>query len=157
MIIVRDAVQADADTLWSIRTRAIAQVCAPVYSAEVIGKWLAVPMPVCWGQMLVEKQAIVATLERQATGFGILDIKAQTIEAVFVSPEHAGNGIGRQLMAGLEALAARSGLTRLQLSSSLNAVNFYTRAGYQTDSKTRFSHPAGFALDCHLMSKQLVG
>lgn len=155
MVIIRNAAPADAVALWAIRTDAIAQVCARVYTAEVIEKWLSVPMPACWGQVLVDKQSLVATEEKQAVGFGILDIKAQTIEAVFVSPSQAGKGIGRRMLTALEALAIRNGLTKLGLSSSINAVRFYTMAGYQLEGPSMFSHSAGFDMPCCLMTKKL--
>jgi len=155
MVIIRNATISDAVALWAIRTDAIAQVCARVYSAEVIEKWLAVPMPACWGQVLVDKQALVASRDKQAVGFGILDIKAQTIEAVFVSPGHAGTGIGRRILTALETLATRNELTKLSLSSSINAVRFYTMAGYQLERPSMFSHSAGFDMPCYLMTRQL--
>jgi len=155
MVIIRNATISDAVALWAIRTDAIAQICARAYRAEVIKKWLAVPMPACWGQVLVDKQGLVATRDNQAVGFGILDIKAQKIEAVFVSPGQAGTGIGRRILTALETLAARNGLAKLSLFSSINAVRFYTMAGYQLEGPSVFSHPAGFDMPCYLMTRQL--
>ncbi|MBF9236355.1 GNAT family N-acetyltransferase [Hymenobacter sp. BT683] len=48
-----------------------------------------------------------------------------------VAPEAAGTGLGRQIMAYLEAQARAAGLSELVLHSRESAVGFYQRLGYE--------------------------
>lgn len=155
MISIRNATDSDAGKLWDIRSRAIGIICSRSYDAETIEKWLAISMPDDWGHTLEEKGAIVAMHRGEIAGFGIADLEAQTIEAVFVSPHLAGRGIGRRLLDELEQLAIHAGITTLKLLSSLNAVNFYQKSGYVAGRKEVFHHPGGFGIDCYFMRKQL--
>ncbi|GAA0192084.1 GNAT family N-acetyltransferase [Halobaculum roseum] len=53
-----------------------------------------------------------------------------TVEAVYVHPDRAGEGVGTALLADLERAAGDRGLGALGMHASLNAVGFYERHGY---------------------------
>ncbi len=69
-------------------------------------------------------------------GFGDLNLKAGEVEAVFVDPQFGRRGIGSQVLQALEELARKQGLTVLIVDASLNAVEFYVRAGYRQAEPT---------------------
>jgi GNAT superfamily N-acetyltransferase len=50
---------------------------------------------------------------------------------VFVHPDHAGQGVGRQLVETIEASARRQGKCTFRVWSSLNATGFYGALGYR--------------------------
>ena len=52
------------------------------------------------------------------------------IRAMFVHPAHQGKGHGKRLLRFLEGYARGMGMMSLFLDSSLNAVGFYSRNGY---------------------------
>ncbi len=153
---------ADAAPLWSIRTRAIRELCAGHYAPNVVDAWAATPMPSRFGEVLVLQRAVVigergldAPAERPVA-FGFLDRDDAEVAAVYVSPDLAGRGLGRALLERLEADAIAFGLARLRLASSLNAVRFYRAAGYVGDRADSFRHPGGFTLPCVRMEKTLI-
>ncbi|WP_255150964.1 GNAT family N-acetyltransferase [Halorarius halobius] len=64
-------------------------------------------------------------------GFGHLAIEERAVHAVYVHPDHARAGVGSALLAELEGFARGQGIEALSLQSSLNAVGFYERSGYE--------------------------
>jgi len=66
---------------------------------------------------------------------GVIGLEGQAVCNLFVAPDEQGRGIGQELLAHVEALAAEEGLERLRLDSSLTAVGFYERPGYRRVGK----------------------
>ncbi|WP_277553540.1 GNAT family N-acetyltransferase [Halobaculum limi] len=60
-----------------------------------------------------------------------------TIEAVYVHPEYAGEGVGSALLRDLEREARDHGLASLGMHASLNAVSFYGHHGYARTTEVR--------------------
>jgi putative acetyltransferase len=147
---------ADAQPLWALRTRAIRELCAGYYPAADIAAWAATAMPPRFGEVLVLQRAVVVDEGERAVGFGFLDRDDGEVAAVYVSPEVARRGVGRLILARLEADARTAGLATLRLASSLNAVRFYRAAGYGDERPDTFRHPGGFDLPCVRMTKRLA-
>ena len=63
------------------------------------------------------------------------DGKTARIASVFVHPLFARLGIGGRLLAEVEARACRAGFGRLGTSTTINAVAFFERYGYQEASR----------------------
>ena len=80
------------------------------------------------GHMYVlEEDGIIA-----GTGTTILTGEGECeIIAAFLLPEYIGRGLGRQLFAALEADELAASADRIWLTSSVNALDFYEKAGYQ--------------------------
>jgi GNAT superfamily N-acetyltransferase len=98
---------------------------------------------------------IVATDGAMIVGFGQLDPGTGEVEAVYVLPERQGKGIGQMLLSNLEEQARVHGISRLDLSATLNAADFYQRAGYAKGHVTVHRLPTGLDLPCIRMSKEL--
>ena len=67
-----------------------------------------------------------------ATGRLMPQGDAAKIQRVAVSPEHRGEGLGRLVMQGLEAVARDQGARTAKLASQVDAVGFYEHLGYVT-------------------------
>ena len=76
-------------------------------------------------------ESVVAELDGRLAGFAQLDPAGGRLRALFVDAEHQGRGLGRALLAEIEARAARRACTRVHGAMSLNAVPFYARAGFR--------------------------
>lgn len=59
------------------------------------------------------------------------DKKAAMIDCIFVQPYMHGLGLGKKIMLYLEQRIAENGFKEIHLNSSLNAVSFYERLGYE--------------------------
>lgn len=67
-----------------------------------------------------------------AAGRGVTNMGLVEVRGLWVEPELRGRGIGRRLLAALEAEAVRRGCTRAALDSySWQAPGFYERLGYR--------------------------
>lgn len=104
------------------------------------------------GLVAVERDASLGA----PVGYGVLDPLAGEVDAVFVDPQQHGRGIGRMLLAALEAAAHAAGHRRLHLSASLNAVPFYERAGFVALRHELYPHRSGIGIPSVYMEKPLA-
>ncbi|WP_064791674.1 GNAT family N-acetyltransferase [Shewanella woodyi] len=161
MINIRAATIADTCNIWALRTKAISQACLSHYPKEVVKQWAASPMPSNFAEILISLHAIVAEdigENKQSTllGFGFIDKEQGRLESLFVDPKTSRKGVGKLIATALISSAQQANLTQLQLSSTLNAVNFYQSLGFISLEQSSWQHPSGFELASVSMSKQLI-
>jgi len=77
------------------------------------------------------------------------------VDRVYVAPEHQGRGLGRRVMAALEARARRDGVRTLRLAASIPARVFYQRLEYRLVSEESHDFPDGARLPWYKMAKDL--
>lgn len=71
--------------------------------------------------------------------------------AVFVEPERQGEGIGRRLMAAVEAEAAKIGAQKLTVRAAIGARTFYERLGYRfPDGREKRDEKGNYILEKRL-------
>ncbi len=155
LIVVRDAKRDDAIAIWCVRTLAIRSIANQFYSPRDVETWANVPMSERFADAFDQLDAVVCEIRDSIVGWGFADFKLARIEAIFVEPSYFGNGVGRKIGEEFECRARSSGLESLELSSTLNAVPFYSRLGFQALGESLFEHPAGFTLPCVTMAKSL--
>ena len=80
---------------------------------------------------------------------------AAHIRAMFVLPQYARRGIGRQILEQCEARAAAEGFRRLQLVALRSGEEMYRRCGYATLADDPVALEDGVILECTLMEKKL--
>ncbi|RZA33961.1 MAG: GNAT family N-acetyltransferase [Lysobacteraceae bacterium] len=151
----RRAEPAELSVLWDLRTRAIRASCAGHYPDDIIDAWCAAPPPPRLPALLEAGGGLVEEENGQVLGYAILDLQTGELDAAFVDPAHQGRGIARRLLAALDAMAVRQGLRQLFLSSSLNAVPVYERAGYVALRREIYPHSSGLQLESVYMEKTL--
>jgi GNAT superfamily N-acetyltransferase len=79
-----------------------------------------------------------------AAGRGVTNLGTVEIRGLWVDPDRRRMGIGRRLLAAIEAEAARRGCTRAALDSyAFQAPAFYARLGYREWG--RLDYPGGVA------------
>ncbi|XEC97246.1 GNAT family N-acetyltransferase [Paenibacillus tarimensis] len=83
-----------------------------------------------------EAEHVLVLVDHEPAGTGRIRIVEDTakIERVCVLPAYRKSGIGREIMEGLERLAADKGLTKSKLHAQTHAERFYSRLGYETVS-----------------------
>jgi putative acetyltransferase len=91
----------------------------------------------------------------ELVGFGILDVESSRVFAVYVSPTAVLGGVGRAILLAMEDDARASGLVRLELHATLNAVRFYERAGFVSEGAMKVKLSTGVELDAMRMSKEI--
>ena len=80
---------------------------------------------------------------------------AARIRAFYVDPRYARRGIGSQLLSICESAARNAGFSRVELTSTLQAVPFYLTHGYDVVGPINLPYAEGFMLRTELMSKSI--
>ena len=130
---VRPATPEDAEVLPALHSDAVEAFGPDHYTAERVDHWSS------RGERTPEDYPVdepgehvtVCVRDGEVAGFGHLAVAEREVHAVYVHPDHARRGVGSALLAELEGFARGRGLETLDLQSSLNAVGFYERAGYE--------------------------
>jgi putative acetyltransferase len=135
MFTIRKARQEDKESIWRVHAKAIRETCASHYSQEVIRIWAERLQPEKYEEAIRSNEFFVAEENGAVVGFGELDKAGGEIAGLYVSPDVAGRGVGWKLLSTLEERARAFGLASLHLTSSLNAVSFYERAGFKSLEK----------------------
>jgi len=131
MFTIRRARQEDKEAIWRVHGSAIRGSCAGHYPREVIEVWAGRLRAEKYAEAIDRYEFFVAEEGGAVVGFGELGPEAGAIQGLYVSPDVSGRGVGRKLLSTLEERARAHGLKSLRLTSSLNAVPFYERAGFE--------------------------
>ncbi|MBU8894254.1 GNAT family N-acetyltransferase [Corallococcus sp. M34] len=150
---LRLAREEDRRALWRIHTRAVVLRCCDAYSPREVSTWVGQLKPE--GYLLPEGHRTVLVAERgeQPVGFGQLDVVSGELEALYVTPEESGRGVGTLLLGSLERTAWLAGVAELRLDASLNAEGFYQHRGYTPLCAARRILTAEVRLACVRMHK----
>jgi len=101
-------------------------------------------------------ETLVAEMDGRLAGVAQLDLDAGVLRALFVDPAIQGRGLGRALLATVEARARAAGCSRLRGAMSLNAVPFYERAGFHPRGGPAQLRSADVRVPVVWMEKQLA-
>lgn len=153
---LRRATAADAAAMWTLRQDAIRQTCRGRYPDEMLERWASSPLPETFPTNIDKGYFLVGVAATRIAGFAALNVGNAEVDAVFVAPDQGRRGLGRLLLAELEAEAIRAGLRTLGLSASLNAVAFYRATGYHALRDDSYTTSAGVTIACVRMEKQLT-
>lgn len=130
---VRVATPADAAALPDLHSAAVEAFGPPDYDDHQVEQWAKRDERSSEDYPIEDDDSHVTVCVRAGAvaGFGELALQEHEIHAVYVHPDHARAGVGSALLAELEGVARGLGMAELTLQSSLNAVPFYERAGYE--------------------------
>lgn len=153
---IRRAGQHDKVALWRIHTRAVREILSNYYTPREVRQWLRSLKPEGYEYSIENKECIVAEYRGKVIGFGQMDCKNSLIEEIYVLPDCLRRGIGTRILQTLEEKAATSGVTILQLCSTLYAVPFYENAGFKAQLNISHQLPDGTMIPCIYMIKKLL-
>jgi GNAT superfamily N-acetyltransferase len=139
-LVIRAVSVDDFSTIRHVHEQAFAKLAAPFVSdeeAEAFARYVRSPEYV---ERLMEGELVVGTIDGAIVGTAAWqpgDDQGATarISAVFVDPLFINSGIGRRLVTEVEARAAQSGFTRGSIRSTLFAVPFFLKLGYDVASQ----------------------
>ena len=157
MLNIRRARQEDREAIWRAHGSAIRAACASHYSKEVIEVWAGGLRPEKYAEAIDRYEFFVAEEDGRVVGFGELGPEAGAVQGLYVSPDAAGRGVGWRLLCTLEERARAHGLKSLRLTSSLNAVAFYERAGFKAVEELTETIGPGVERASVKMFKELKG
>jgi putative acetyltransferase len=100
-------------------------------------------------------QTLVAEIGGRLVAVAQWDVAAGVLRALFVDATIQGQGVGGALLAAVEACARAAGCSRIGGAMSLNAVPFYTRAGFRACEGPERVETAGVQVPVVWMEKSL--
>jgi GNAT superfamily N-acetyltransferase len=153
---VRRAAAGDASQICSLHRASIRQLCSTAYTAAEIAAWVEPLEPQRYLPLMRQFEFYVVE-DEEVVGFLILDLDSAELNALYLHPRAVGRGIGRRLVALAEDRARQTGLRKLRLKATLNAVGFYQACGFERVCASRCEHPSGQELACIEMTKTLTG
>ncbi|ADO70101.1 GNAT family N-acetyltransferase [Stigmatella aurantiaca] len=151
---LRTASAGDRLALWRLHTRSISSLCRDVYSDHEVKTWVGLLRPEAYLPPDPPRTVLVAEQDDQLVGFGQLDLVRGELEALYVSPEAVGLGVGSALLSALEALAWHANVRAMSLDASLNAEPFYRARGYMSLHAARRILTSEVYLPCTRMQKR---
>ena len=136
---VRLARPDEAEETWKIRNLALRHGCRAVYDADALAAFTPDAMPANYRRALEENPFFVfeAREKGQLAATGFLDVREQSVEAIFTLPGCEGRGYASAILTAIKQEALRRGIRTLTLSSTPNAAGFYLRHGF---TRLRDSH-----------------
>ena len=153
MLTIRRARQEDTQSIRNVHVASVTGIRTDLYTPDEIQAW-AVPKKLeSYWESIRTKEFFVAEDDGTIIGFALLKPETAEVEAVFVSPEVSGRGIGLELLSKLEERARVLGLKSLRLNASLNAVPFYKKAGYVAQQQSKYRLSTGVEIACVPMIK----
>ncbi|MGI8897306.1 MAG: GNAT family N-acetyltransferase [Pyrinomonadaceae bacterium] len=156
MLIIRKAEVEDCLSIAHVHSSAVRAISTSLYTAEEIEAWALPRTPENYKQSIHTKEFHVAVEDDVTVGFGVLNPESREIEAVYVSPDVMRRGVGLMILSFLEKRARALGLEALSLNASLNAVRFYSRAGYVAQEEAKYRLHSGVEIPCVPMVKRLM-
>lgn len=120
----------DAPEILQTRIRAIRAQASLHYPREEIEDWCTSRTAETYHTAIERKAILVEEINGNIVAFGQLNPETAFVEAIYVSPSQFRQGIGLKILRALEAMASSCGIKALALEASLNAIQFYRRAGY---------------------------
>jgi GNAT superfamily N-acetyltransferase len=130
MMLVREFAPEDAERLSRLIVRNLRRVLIRDYSPEAIEALAPFFTPARLIDVARNQHVIVCV--RGADPVGIASLDGDRVRNVFVDVDMHRQGIGRLLMAHLEAYARENNVTRIYLHAALSAQAFYRALGYET-------------------------
>lgn len=153
---IRRARPEDAPGIHVAHTSAIRVLCRTHYAPDDVEAWAGRAAPAGHLDGIAHRDVVVAEAGGRIVGFGDFDAGEREVRAVYVHPDVAGTGIGRELLGVLENTARLRGVAEVRLDASRNAEGFYRDAGWRREGDTRHVFPGGRDIACVRMTKALA-
>jgi GNAT superfamily N-acetyltransferase len=127
--VIRPARSEDALRLHQLHTASVRALCVGHYSSDVIEAWLGNRTPSGYLGPIERGALFVAERAGRVVGFG--EASPGTVIAVYVDPAEVLQGIGSAILRHAVAVAHKGNDGPIRLEATLNARDFYERAGFR--------------------------
>jgi putative acetyltransferase len=121
----------DVAEILRVVSRAVAADCREHYDTQQRAAVYEAYATALFVDALGPFENVAAELDGRIVAFAQLDPADGRLRALFVDADCQRRGVGRALLADVEARAIERGRARLHGAMSLNAVPFYERAGFR--------------------------
>jgi D-alanyl-D-alanine carboxypeptidase len=137
---IRLARSEDIESLFNLRARAILKTPDGAYSRPQLQAWARLRREAPLLERMLDRSVLVAERRGLLVATAGIDLSRREMVGLFVDPDHAGQGVGRRMVAEVEKLAVRFSLFQLEVQAALPALDFYTACQYRPVGQG-LSHP----------------
>ena len=130
-ITILPATEKDARAISALIRKNADVVLSACYSPEQLAAWKRYNTPARIRQGMSGRATFCAFHAGRLCG--TIGLKGSELVGLYLSPHWRGRGIGRLLLAHLEAFAATRGITTLHLTSTPSATRFYSQSGWYSE------------------------
>lgn len=159
-LVIRPARLGDALAIAALHHVAVHKLAAPFYPHEVLEHWSPPVTLIGAERRYRETQedgglTLLAEQDGSLAGFGVVIPEAGDIAACYVAPEATRRGVGRALLAAMEATVSAHGVHELNVRASLNAKSFYSAFGYHVSGRGEYRFEDGTVMVVAFMRKDI--
>jgi ribosomal protein S18 acetylase RimI-like enzyme len=159
-IVIRRIGVDDHSNVRHLHAKAMTSQSADALSDAEIAAFVAFVRSPAYSDMLMGEDVHGAFVDGQLIGTAAWHVSGDDgqvarISSVFVHPLFIGRGLGRRLLAEVEARANQSGFDQLGTSATANAVAFFEKLGYQVASRGVKTYGPGCALPVAFLRKSV--
>jgi GNAT superfamily N-acetyltransferase len=157
---LRPARPGDALAMANLHHAAVRALRGGPYRDDVLERW-APGVTIARAERLFREaqdgggRSLVAEADDEVLGFAVAMPGAAALNACYVAPAAAGNGVGRTLVSAFEEEAREAGVSTLDVRAPLNATGFYAKLGYAEERAAIFAFDDGIEMPVVLMRKRL--
>lgn len=142
-IIIRRAEAADAEAVHNAHMKSINEICSQDHTAEEIEVWGGRPFNSSARVNGIKSQVqffAVAELNGKVEGFiqvtkAMTDAQSAHVSALYLTPSIKDRNAGRRMMDLVFEYCDFAGIEKVTLISSITALNFYKKLGFQQDGE----------------------
>jgi len=152
---IRSYIPVDLVSIVRLFTQTVHIVGSACYSPEELESWASSqPDLKVWDRYFDERYTLVMDSEDGITGFGCLSADGSTVDMLFTHHAHQNEGIGSIILDALEKEAIQRGINEVTLTTSMNALSFYQKRGYQYHHNEKKTYGSR-VFDCQVLCKAL--
>lgn len=107
-------------------------------------------------RLAYDEIVFLAFYQDELVGFGCFITKTSYLSGLYVHPKFVRQGIGTQLLEVIERTVLEKGCKFIFIESSLTAVKFYQKKGYQVIRKSGFFSDSSTWIPCINLRKPLL-
>lgn len=123
----------EVEAVWTVFSASTRVSVARDYHPDLIERWAPADRDMDeWGQRLKTKNPLVAVVEERVVGFAEIE-ETGYIDCFYVHPDFQGQGVGKALLATVEAVAIEAGAEKVFARVSVTARTFFEQMGFKVD------------------------
>lgn len=131
-VVIKEAKREHAIIINSLHKLSAFLLCKNFYEIDDLNYWLVHRTPEGYYESIDKKNMYIAEYNKRIIGF--LNVKKGEISQIFVHPDYVNKGVGKKLLTfGINIAKTESKI--INLESTLNAINFYKKFGFNEINK----------------------
>lgn len=154
---IRKATKNDITMIYKVHVLSIIELCSSMYTPSQIYAWTHGLSPDRYIEGIENFEFYVTeNAKGRISGLLIFNEEIGEVYALYIAPWEVQKGLGRSLMGLAESTIQNRGHMKISLKSTLNAISFYEKMGFERTGESLHELRNDETLPCMQMIKKLV-